>query len=153
VAGGGGGGGGVGRAVRVGMSGETLGEDEGTTLGEGGDGGGEGFDVSVAGGAGDCASSGSGGGGGGGIARRGASSAAVIRGTGDVATSGAGTVPSVGSPARTMRIRTASAVTQPEAAITRIWAVENPCFVGVVEPRAALPVGLVAPLARASDSD
>jgi hypothetical protein len=56
-----------------------------------------------------------------------------------------------------MRIRTASAVTQPEAAITRIWAVEKPCFLGVVEPRAALgaalPVGPVAPLARASESD
>jgi hypothetical protein len=82
----GGGGGGVGREVRVGVSGETLGEDEGTTLCEGGDGRDEGFDVSVAGGAGDGASSG---GGGRGIARRGASSAAVIRGTGDVAAPGA----------------------------------------------------------------
>lgn len=122
-----------------------LGDGAGATLSEGGDGAGGG---GAGGGAEATGASVGEGAGGGGSARRGASMAAVIRGSVGVATRSGGTVPSVGSPARTMRIRTARAVTQPEAAMTRIWAVEKPSFEGAAGRcagvGAALPVGPVA---------
>lgn len=146
----GGGGGAAEREGRAERSGEMLGEGTGTKLSEGGDGAGCGAGGTSGGGD-------AGGSAGGGIAWRGASKAAMIRGSVDVATSGGGEVPSVGSFASTMRIRTAKAVTHPEAAMMRIWAVEKPSAWGVAGPWAALgaapPVGPVAPLSCASDSD